>query len=51
MDVPSDEYLVPLTSAKVVRDGKHVTLVAWGAMLYEALAAAEEAARACTNTR
>src|SRR4029077_20265622 len=26
MDVPNDEYLVPLTSAKVVRDGEHVTL-------------------------
>ena len=45
MDVPSDEYLVPLTSAKVVRDGEHVTLLAWGSMLYEALAAAEEAAQ------
>ncbi len=45
MDVPNDEYVVPLTSAKVVRDGEHVTLLAWGSMLYEALAAAEEAAQ------
>ncbi|MFT3926074.1 MAG: alpha-ketoacid dehydrogenase subunit beta [Myxococcales bacterium] len=45
MQVPDDEYLVPLTSAKVVRDGEHVTLLAWGSMLYEALAAAEEAAQ------
>lgn len=45
MDVPNDEYLVPLSEAKVVRDGEHVTLIAWGAMLYEALAAAEEAAQ------
>jgi pyruvate dehydrogenase E1 component beta subunit len=44
MDVPEDEYLLPLGRAKVVREGEHVTLIAWGAMLYEALAAAEEAA-------
>jgi len=43
MDVPEDEYLLPLAKAKVVREGEHVTLIAWGAMLYEALAAAEEA--------
>jgi pyruvate dehydrogenase E1 component beta subunit len=43
MDVPEEEYLVPLSSARVVRQGEHVTLVAWGAMLLEALAATEEA--------
>jgi pyruvate dehydrogenase E1 component beta subunit len=43
MDVPEDEYVLPLGKAKVVRQGEHVTLIAWGAMLYEALAAAEEA--------
>ena len=42
MDVPEQEYLVPLSSARVVRQGEHLTLVAWGAMLLEALAAAEE---------
>jgi pyruvate dehydrogenase E1 component beta subunit len=42
MDVPEGDYLVPLSSAKVVREGEHVTVVAWGAMLLEALAAAEE---------
>jgi pyruvate dehydrogenase E1 component beta subunit len=42
MDVPEEEYLVPLSSARVVRQGEHVTLVAWGAMLLEALAATEE---------
>jgi 2-oxoisovalerate dehydrogenase E1 component beta subunit len=42
MEVPEGEYVVPLSSAKVVSEGKHVTLVAWGAMLLEALAAAEE---------
>lgn len=44
MEVPAGEYVVPLSAAKVVRPGEHVTLIAWGAMLYEALAAAESAA-------
>src|ERR1700742_254308 len=38
MDVPEEEYLLPLSAAKVVRPGEHVTVVAWGAMLLEALA-------------
>src|SRR3954462_15011281 len=42
MDVPEGEYTVELSSAKVVREGEHVTCVAWGAMLFEAIAAAEE---------
>jgi len=36
---------VPLGQASVRRAGEHVTLVAWGAMVPPALAAAEEAAR------
>ena len=44
MAVPEEPYSVPLSSSKVVREGEHVTLVAWGAMLYEALAAAESVA-------
>lgn len=43
MDVPDEPYGVPLGQAKVVRTGEHVTCVAWGAMLYEAFAAAEKA--------
>jgi 2-oxoisovalerate dehydrogenase E1 component beta subunit len=42
-DVPEGEYLVPLESAAVVREGKHVTVLAYGAMLYEALDAAQRA--------
>jgi len=42
MDVPEGEYTVELSSAKVIREGEHVTCVSWGAMLFEALAAAEE---------
>jgi 2-oxoisovalerate dehydrogenase E1 component beta subunit len=41
MEVPEGAYDVPLSEAKVVRQGEHVTVIAWGAMLYEAIAAAE----------
>jgi pyruvate dehydrogenase E1 component beta subunit len=41
MEVPEGAYDVPLSEAKVVREGEHVTVIAWGAMLYEAIAAAE----------
>jgi 2-oxoisovalerate dehydrogenase E1 component beta subunit len=44
-DVPEGDYTVPLSSARIAREGKHVTVIAWGAMLYEAMAAAEEAAK------
>jgi pyruvate dehydrogenase E1 component beta subunit len=44
MDVPEGDYAIPLTDAKVVRPGEHVTVLAWGAMLYEAIAAAETVA-------
>ena len=44
-EVPEGEYVVPLESAAVVREGKDVTVVAYGAMLYEALDAASKAAR------
>jgi 2-oxoisovalerate dehydrogenase E1 component beta subunit len=45
MEVPDDAYTVPLSEAKVVRAGEHVTCIAWGAMLLEAFSAAEEAAK------
>jgi 2-oxoisovalerate dehydrogenase E1 component beta subunit len=44
-DVPEGEdYTVPLSVAKVVRPGQHVTVIAWGAMLYEAIEASNKAA-------
>jgi pyruvate dehydrogenase E1 component beta subunit len=44
-DVPEGEdYTVPLSVAKVVRPGNHVTVIAWGAMLYEAIEASNKAA-------
>lgn len=39
--VPQEEYLVPLGSAEVKRPGTHLSLVAWGPMVHEALKAAE----------
>src|SRR5215470_14686857 len=42
-DVPDDDYTVPLSKAAVVREGANVTVIAWGAMLYEALEAANQA--------
>jgi len=44
-DVPEDDYTVEIGKAKVVREGAHVTVVAWGAMLYEALEAAHQASQ------
>jgi 2-oxoisovalerate dehydrogenase E1 component beta subunit len=44
-EVPEGDYTVEIGKAAVARAGKDVTVVAWGAMLYEALAAAEEAAK------
>jgi pyruvate dehydrogenase E1 component beta subunit len=43
-EVPEGDHIVPLGKASVAREGRGVTVVAWGAMLYEALAAAEKAA-------
>jgi pyruvate dehydrogenase E1 component beta subunit len=42
-EVPEGDYTVPLGKAAIVRPGGDVTLLAWGAMLYEAIAAADEA--------
>jgi pyruvate dehydrogenase E1 component beta subunit len=40
-DVPEEEYLVPLGSAEVKRQGNDVTVVAFAWMVHEALEAAE----------
>src|SRR5580698_521278 len=42
-DVPEGDYTIPLSQAAIVREGTDVTVLVWGAMLYEAVAAAEEA--------
>ncbi len=43
-EVPEGEYTVPLETGRVAREGDDVTVVAYGAMLYEALDAAHRAA-------
>src|SRR5216683_1947396 len=43
-DVPPGDYEVSLDRANVVRPGQHVTVVSWGWVLHEALAAAAELA-------
>ncbi len=43
-EVPEGDYTVELSKAKVVRPGSQVTVIAWGAMLYEAIEAANQAA-------
>ena len=41
-DIPDEEYLIPLGTASVRREGKHVTLVGLMRTVYTALQAAEE---------
>ncbi len=41
-EVPEEEYTVPIGTASIVREGTNVTIVAWAAMVREALKAAEE---------
>ena len=43
-DVPQGEFLLPLERANIVRPGRDVSVVAWGWVLHEALAAAEQLA-------
>lgn len=40
-EVPDEPYTVPLGEARKVREGSHVTVVAWGAMVREAERASE----------
>jgi len=44
IEVPAGEYLIPLGEAKVVREGRQVTVIAWSAMVRTALEAAERGA-------
>lgn len=41
-DVPEGEYTVPLGRARIVQEGKDVTVIAWGSMLHRTLQAVEE---------
>jgi 2-oxoisovalerate dehydrogenase E1 component beta subunit len=44
-DLPAGDYTVPIGKAKVVREGRHLTIVTYGAMVWTALEAADELAR------
>ncbi|HTE52198.1 MAG TPA: pyruvate dehydrogenase complex E1 component subunit beta [Kofleriaceae bacterium] len=43
-EVPDEEYLIPLGVAEVKRQGSHVSLIAWSAMVPVCMAAAEKLA-------
>jgi pyruvate dehydrogenase E1 component subunit beta len=43
--IPEEEYLIPIGKAKVVREGKDVTIVSFNKMMKVALAAADELAK------
>jgi 2-oxoisovalerate dehydrogenase E1 component beta subunit len=44
-EVPEGDYIVPLGKAAIVREGNDLTVLAWGAMLHEAIVAAEEVSK------
>ncbi|HEY2902022.1 MAG TPA: alpha-ketoacid dehydrogenase subunit beta [Polyangia bacterium] len=41
-NVPDGEYTIPLGEAKIVREGRQVTVLAWGAMVHTAIEAGEK---------
>jgi pyruvate dehydrogenase E1 component beta subunit len=41
-EVPEGEYTLPLGKARVVQEGKNITLIAWGNMLHKVLQAVED---------
>jgi pyruvate dehydrogenase E1 component beta subunit len=45
MEIPTEEYLVPIGKAKVIREGKHVTLISHSRMVLLCKRAAEELAK------
>jgi 2-oxoisovalerate dehydrogenase E1 component beta subunit len=45
-EVPENDYTIPIGEARTVREGRGMTVVAWGAMLHEAELACAQAAEA-----
>jgi 2-oxoisovalerate dehydrogenase E1 component beta subunit len=43
-DLPAEDYTVPIGKAKVVREGSHLSIITYGAMVWTALEAAEKLA-------
>lgn len=40
-EVPEGEYLVPIEKARIVQEGRDLTLISWGSMLHRSLQAVE----------
>ncbi|MFQ5871045.1 MAG: alpha-ketoacid dehydrogenase subunit beta [Candidatus Geothermarchaeales archaeon] len=51
MEVPEDDYTIPIGEAQVVREGTDVTLFTYGAMVHEALRAADLAEKEGVETK
>lgn len=45
MEIPEEEYLIPIGKADIKREGKDVTLVSYGKIIKQAYAAADELAK------
>jgi len=45
MDIPTDEYTIPIGKAKVIREGRHATLISYSRMIKFCLLAAKELAK------
>ena len=41
-EIPDEDYTVPIGKARILREGADITLISYGAMLFEALKAADE---------
>ena len=41
-EVPEEDYIIPIGKAKVLKEGNHITVVAWGAMVREVQKAIED---------
>ncbi|MGB7622098.1 MAG: alpha-ketoacid dehydrogenase subunit beta [Terriglobia bacterium] len=41
-EIPEGDYVVPLGKARVVREGRHLSIITYGAMLFVALEAAQQ---------
>jgi 2-oxoisovalerate dehydrogenase E1 component beta subunit len=44
-EIPEDDYVVPIGKAAVRREGKHLTIVSYAAMMHTSLEAADELAK------